>query len=152
MSNEKAVNIDEASHKQKRKSSILDFDESSGSQLNAKFENPLADVDDAQLMQDVENFCKENDLMDHLEDMKTGARAAKEPHKVAEATWISEVDREAIIREKTHKWDHPFMLYWLCAMCSLAAATQGMDETANNGAVPIYPQVTDTTCQDKVRC
>ena len=26
-------------------------------------------------------------------------------------------------------------------MCSLAAATQGMDETANNGALPIYPEV-----------
>ena len=28
-------------------------------------------------------------------------------------------------------------------MCSLAAATQGMDETANNGALPIYPDVCD---------
>lgn len=30
-------------------------------------------------------------------------------------------------------------------MSSLAAATQGMDETANNGAVAIYPQVRDST-------
>lgn len=26
-------------------------------------------------------------------------------------------------------------------MCSMAAAVQGMDETANNGAVVIYPKV-----------
>ena len=142
MSYEKGGDTNGASHTEKRRSSVLNFDESSSNNLNAKFANPLADIDDAQLMQDVENFCKDNELIEHLEDMKTGARAAREPGKVATANWIEEVDREAIIREKTHKWDHPWMLYWLCAMCSLAAATQGMDETANNGALPIYPEVT----------
>ena len=33
------------------------------------------------------------------------------------------------------------MLYWLVTMCSLGAATQGMDESVNNGAVSIYPKV-----------
>lgn len=32
------------------------------------------------------------------------------------------------------------MLYWLTVMCSLGAATQGMDESVNNGANAIYPQ------------
>ena len=31
--------------------------------------------------------------------------------------------------------------YWLTVMCSLGAATQGMDESVNNGAVSIYPKV-----------
>ena len=30
--------------------------------------------------------------------------------------------------------------YWLTVMCSLGAATQGMDESVNNGAVAIYPK------------
>ena len=30
-------------------------------------------------------------------------------------------------------------------MCSLSAATQGMDETATNGALPLYPDVRTST-------
>jgi MFS family permease len=35
---------------------------------------------------------------------------------------------------------NPWMLYWLVIMCSMGAATQGMDESVNNGAVAIYPK------------
>ena len=131
-----------ATHEEKgRKQSVFDIDISDREHLNAHFENPLAGVDDAQLMQDVETFCQQYDLMDQLDNMKKGAKISKSPNTVAEADYLEPAEKDVILREKTNKWDHPFMLYWLCTMCSLAAATQGMDETVNNGAVAIYTKV-----------
>ncbi|KAL8931592.1 MAG: hypothetical protein Q9216_007145 [Gyalolechia sp. 2 TL-2023] len=109
--------------------------------LSAIFDNPLANVDDNQLMLDVEEFCQRYDLIDQLENMKKGAKVSKRPHQVADADYLTQDEKDVLLREKTHKWDHPWMLYWLCTMCSLAAATQGMDETANNGALPIYSEI-----------
>lgn len=150
MADEKKTSSDEsgyhsptASHNEEkgRKHSVFDIDISDREHLNAHFENPLAGVDDEQLMRDVEAFCEKYDLMDQLENMKKGARISKSPNTVAEAYFLEPAEKDVIIREKTNKWDHPFMLYWLCTMCSLAAATQGMDETVNNGAVAIYTEV-----------
>ena len=140
--------------------SILDVNTSHRDRLNSVFENPLANVPDEQLMHDVEEFCEKHGMMEHLDDMKKGALISKAPDDVQDASYLDDSEKEVIIREKTHKWDHPLMLYWLCGMlvnsvkkidtliydtfpgmCSLAAATQGMDETANNGALPIYPEV-----------
>lgn len=115
--------------------------------LNAVFDNPLANIDDDQLMLDVEDFCQRYDLMDQLENMKKGAKVSKRPNQVADADFLTQDEKDVLLREKTHKWDHPWMLYWLCTMCSLAAATQGMDETANNGALPIYSEVGPCTIQ-----
>ncbi|KAI4252947.1 MAG: hypothetical protein LQ352_003993 [Teloschistes flavicans] len=123
------------------KNSVLDVDATNRDKLNAVFENPLAGVPDEQLMKDVEKFCNENDMTDDIDDMKKGALLSKYPYRVHTADYLSEAEKEAVVREKTHKWDHPFMLYWLCCMCSLAAATQGMDETANNGALPFYKPI-----------
>lgn len=40
-----------------------------------------------------------------------------------------------------HFFDIMNCAYWVLAMCSLAAAVQGMDETVNNGAQAIYLKV-----------
>ncbi|KAL6714740.1 hypothetical protein ACLMJK_008165 [Lecanora helva] len=136
------------SHDEKRKQSVFDIDTSARSGLNAVFENPLAGVPDDQLMRDVEEFCQKYDLMDDLDDIKKGAMLSKYSDRVQEVDFLSDDEKEIVIREKTHKWDHPYMLYWLCVMCSLAAATQGMDETANNGALPIYPEILGITVEN----
>ena len=128
-------------NEEKPKHDVLDVDVSQPDRLNAVFENPLAHVPDDQLMLDVEEFCQKYDMMDSLEDMKKGAKVSKYPHAWQSADWLDESEKEVLRRERTNKWDHPWMLYWLCTMCSLAAATQGMDETANNGALPIYTEV-----------
>lgn len=120
---------------------ILNVEGVQRDKLNAVFENPLANIDDDQLMLDVEQFCEKYDLMDQLENMKKGAKVSKRPHEIENADFLSEDEKNVLMREKTNKWDHPWTLYWLCTMCSLAAATQGMDETANNGALPIYTEV-----------
>ena len=93
---------------------ILDIEPSQRDQVRA-FENPLANVPDDQLMRDVEKFCEKFDLMDSLEDMKKGARVSKKPYDVQSADYLSESDKAVLMREKTHKWDQPWMLYWLCS-------------------------------------
>ncbi|KAL8952028.1 MAG: hypothetical protein Q9222_002047 [Ikaeria aurantiellina] len=113
--------------------------------LNVVFDNPLAKIPDDQLMRDVKDFCQRYDLMDQLENMKKGARVSKYPNDIADAHYLSQEEKNVLLREKTNKWDHPWMLYWLCTMCSLAAATQGMDETANNGALPLYSKILGLT-------
>ena len=121
-----------------KRQDVFDVDTEDIHQLNAVFENPLASIEPEQLLQDVEEFCAEWGLNDHLEVMKKGALVARDPHSGPELEGLTSEEREALINEKEHKWRHPFMLYWLVIMCSLGAATQGMDESVNNGAVSIY--------------
>lgn len=106
--------------------------------LAKAFENPLSTRTKEELMLDVEEFCRRFDLMDFMDDFRKGALAAQSPNEIENIPELSPQDREIIEREKTHRWSQPFMLYWMCVMCSLAAAVQGMDETVNNGAQALY--------------
>ncbi|KAJ5103793.1 hypothetical protein N7532_004322 [Penicillium argentinense] len=106
--------------------------------LNAVFENPLAGIPREQLFKQVEEFCQQWDLMADLEMFKKGALVSQNPDSATQLPELDEFEREALIREHTHKWSQPQQLYYLAIMCSLAAAVQGMDETVNNGAQAIY--------------
>ena len=116
---------------------VFDFDESQT--VSGKFENPLAGIPKYKLLQDVEKFCLEHDMMDMVETVKKGALVAQAPTKFREIEELSNEDVAILEREKTHKWNQPFMLYWLTVMAAMGAATQGMDETVNAGAVATYP-------------
>lgn len=118
---------------------VFDLGESN-KKLNAVFENPLADIQPEQLLKDVEQFCQDWNLTEHLDAFRKGALIARDPPRGAEVEGLTSEERDAILHEKTRKWKNPWMLYWLVCMCSLGAATQGMDESVNNGAVAIYPK------------
>lgn len=117
---------------------VFDIDESQT--LSGKFENPLAGVPKHKLFEDVEKFCQEYDMMDKIENFKKGALIAQAPSKYREIEDLSSEDLAILDNEKEHKWSQPWMLYWLTAMCAMGAATQGMDETCNAGAVAFYPE------------
>ncbi|KAL7807062.1 sugar transporter domain-containing protein [Trichoderma aethiopicum] len=106
--------------------------------LAAVFENPLKHRTKEELLADVDEFCRIHDLGDHLDDFRKGALAAQNPESIHTLEELSPEDKNIIEREQTHRWSHPKMLYWLCCMCSMAAAVQGMDETVNNGAQALY--------------
>ncbi|KAL7800133.1 sugar transporter domain-containing protein [Trichoderma ceciliae] len=106
--------------------------------LSAVFENPLKQRSKEELLTDVAEFCRMHNLNDYLDDFRKGALAAQSPESVHSLAELTAEDKNAIGREHTHRWSHPFMLYWLCCMCSMAAAVQGMDETVNNGAQALY--------------
>lgn len=115
------------------------FEIDNAKQLNAVFENPLARVDSDELLREVELFCHKYGMMDHIEVIKKGALVARDPPNALEVEGLTPDERQALLNEHQKKWNHPWMLYWLTVMCSLGAATQGMDESVNNGAVSIYP-------------
>ena len=100
-------------HDGKRKG-VTGADVSRREKVNAVFENPLAGIPEGKLMQDVEDFCIRHDLTEYMDDMKKGARVSKDPKGAFNASFLTEEERQCLVREKTHKWSHPFALYWLC--------------------------------------
>ncbi|RAK98491.1 sugar porter family MFS transporter [Aspergillus ibericus CBS 121593] len=140
---EKAVNKSESptsvehAEKPHQRHDVLDIEGRSGG-LNAVFENPLAGIPREQLLADVESFCREYGLEEHLDDFRKGALISQNPQAALDLPELTEEDKEVIRREQTHKWSQPWQLYFMASMCSLAAAVQGMDETVNNGAQAIY--------------
>jgi hypothetical protein len=117
------------------------FDATKRNHLAAVFQNPLADKTRDELLSNVESFCRQYNLLDHIEAFRAGALLAQNPQCAFDsdgAVSISDADRRVLERETTHRWSQPRTLYWLCVMCSVAAAVQGMDETVNNGAQALY--------------
>jgi hypothetical protein len=129
---------EENPHREHAERGIFDFDEKQT--ISGKFENPLAGVSKAKLLHEVERFCRDYDLTGNLEIMKKGALVAQSPLHFHEIEELSNEDIAILEREKSHKWNQPWMLYWLTVMCAMGAATQGMDESVNNGAVAFYPK------------
>ncbi len=118
-----------------RKKSFRDVDMG---KLSAAFENPLSGISKEQLLQQVEAFCRDNNLSEHIDAFRRGALVAQNPTEFESIAELTDEDRNILTREQTHRWSQPLTLYWLVIMCSLAAAVQGMDETVNNGAQALY--------------
>ena len=108
-------------------------------------ENPLAGKSKEELFTDVEQFCNQFSLSDHLDDFKRGALLAQSPERLLNRDdadlILTEEERTVLEREKTHRWSQTFTLYWLCVMCSVAAAVEGMDETVVNGAQALFLEI-----------
>ena len=106
--------------------------------LNAMFENPLGGIPREQLFAEVDKFCADNNLVKYNEVFRKGALVAQNPQGAKDLDILSDEEKRVLEEEHTHKWRHPKQLYYLAIMCSLCAAVQGMDETANNGAQTFY--------------
>ncbi|POR33714.1 Uncharacterized protein TPAR_06096 [Tolypocladium paradoxum] len=120
-------------HPHRRRSSFANMEN-----LSAVMENPLKTRTKEELLDDVDAFCRKYNLADFVDDFRKGALVAQNPELAATMPELSAEDKHILERETTHRWNQPFTLYWLCVMCSLAAAVQGMDETVNNGAQALY--------------
>ncbi|KAB8342805.1 hypothetical protein FH972_022403 [Carpinus fangiana] len=106
--------------------------------VSAKLENPLAGMTREELMEDVEKFAKEKDLVFALDDLKKGALLAQKPKLFETMDGLDETDREILRREKTHRWSQPWMMYCMTILCAGSAIVQGMDQSAVNGAQVFY--------------
>ncbi|KAJ9259195.1 hypothetical protein DTO195F2_5012 [Paecilomyces variotii] len=111
---------------------VFYIDERPTNKLSAVFENPLAGVPRERLFEDVEKFCKQFGLEEHVETFKKGALVSQNPSGAQDLVELSQEEKEFLRREHTNKWSQPWQLYFMAAMCSLAAAVQGMDETRLN--------------------
>lgn len=109
--------------------------------------NPLAGIPKVELMQNVEMYAHQHDLMDVVDLLKKGALVAQSPDRLHEIQELSDEDRHMLERETTHRWSHPTTLYMLIALNSIGAAIQGWDQTGSNGANLSFPQVSDLIAQ-----
>ena len=78
-------------------------------------------------------------MAEHAELFGRAALVARDPTKF-EAVELDQVERDALIYERDHKWHGPFMLWYSIALCAVGAATQGWDQTGSNGANLSFPQ------------
>ncbi|PBK68073.1 hypothetical protein ARMSODRAFT_937544 [Armillaria solidipes] len=108
--------------------------------VNARIQNPLHGIPQDKLLAQVEEFTREKDFDEYIETFKKGALLAQRPSEFETLPLLDESDREAIRREKTHKWSQPKDLYITVIMCSLAAVVQGWDQTGSNAANLSFPE------------
>ncbi|KAF7585767.1 hypothetical protein BBP40_010154, partial [Aspergillus hancockii] len=80
---------------------------------NTKLKNPLAGLSREDLYRDVEIFARESNLVDIVEELKRGALVAQDPRSFEQLSELSEEEKELLRREKTHRWNQPWMMYFM---------------------------------------
>ena len=99
-----ATNIEDG---RPRKKSFTDVDME---KLSSVFENPLSGLSREQLFSDVDKFCTENGLADHIEDFRKGALVAQSRKEYKTMNDLNNEEKNILEREQTHRWSQPFML------------------------------------------
>lgn len=102
-------------HAEEKEDHLPDIESRDPNKKNAVFENPLAGISREQLFKDVQEFCHKFDLVDDLEVFKKGALISQNPESATTLPELSDLEREALIREHTHKWSQPWQLYFLAS-------------------------------------
>ncbi|KKY20426.1 putative sugar transporter [Diplodia seriata] len=92
---------------------------------SGEVKNPLAGIPIPQLLSEVDAWAEENDLNDILPLLRKGALVARDPNGFEDIDEFDEADKDAIRHERTHRWSHPWSLYFTIILNSIAAAIQG---------------------------
>lgn len=103
----------------------------------ARLRNPLAGMTEQEVIRDVDAWVEEKGLAEYRTEFQKGALIARVGQRDDGFEYVSQLSEEekGLLRhEITHRWDHPFMLYFLVVLCAGSAIVQGMDQTAVNGA------------------
>jgi hypothetical protein len=90
-----------------------------------KVVNPLAHLTKQQLLEQADAFCVEKGLEEHRDLIRRGALVAQNPASYQLMEELSPEEKDAITYELTHKWSHPWALYFTIMTCSIGAAVQG---------------------------
>ncbi|KAL3956693.1 hypothetical protein ACCO45_009539 [Purpureocillium lilacinum] len=89
---------------------------------------------------EVEKFHRDKGLpADVLPLLRKGALVAQNPVGFETIDDLDEADKLALREEVTHRWKHPWALYYTIFLNSIAAAIQGWDQTGSNGANLSFP-------------
>ncbi|KAJ0311727.1 hypothetical protein Brms1b_008087 [Colletotrichum noveboracense] len=116
-------------------------DKAARSSTAALLRNPLVGLSHDELIKDVDTFTDKYGLTEYKEEFRKGAlvaQASNRPDGFETITALNEEEKAMLRREVNHRWDQPFMLYFLCSLCAGSAIVQGMDQTAVNGAQEFY--------------
>ncbi|KAJ6258861.1 hypothetical protein Dda_5756 [Drechslerella dactyloides] len=106
--------------------------------VSKKLENPLYDIPQSKLISLAEEFVQNNGLDEDKELFIRAALVAQNPRDYSSVPGLTDEEKEWIGMETTHKWHHPWQLYFLAIANAMAAVVQGMDETVVNGAQLFY--------------
>jgi hypothetical protein len=128
-----------------------------------EIKNPLAGIPKQQLLANVESFAQKYKFSaDEIPLLCKGALVAQNPADFENIPELDEFDRKSLRDEITHRWKHPWALYFTIVLNSIAAAIQGWDQTGSNGANLSFPiefgiaaeppycgtSINDKLCQD----
>ncbi|WRT68778.1 uncharacterized protein IL334_005758 [Kwoniella shivajii] len=104
-----------------------------------KLINPLHGLSKAEVLANVEEFCRDKGLEDKTDVFKRGALIAQRPTEYEEIQELTEEDLHWLRKSTASKWSQPKMLYFTVIVCAIGAATQGWDQTGSNGANLSFP-------------
>lgn len=102
-------------HAEEKEDNLPDIESRTSNNKSAVFENPLSGIPREQLFKNVQEFCHKFDLVDDLEVFKKGALISQNPESAIMLPELSDLEKEALIREHTHKWSQPWQLYFLAS-------------------------------------
>lgn len=103
----------------------------------ARLRNPLAGLSEGAVLDDVDTWVEEKGLTEYKDLFRKGALIARVGQRDDGFEYVSQLsdeDKDLLRHEVSHRWDQPFMLYFLVVLCAGSAIVQGMDQTATNGA------------------
>ncbi|KAG6095971.1 hypothetical protein E4U30_001855 [Claviceps sp. LM220 group G6] len=106
-----------------------------------EIENPLRHLSHDELFAKVSVFHDHKHLQDHIDLslLQRGALVAQDPANFEALDLLDDVEKNALRQEHTHRWKHPWALYYTIILNSIAAAIQGWDQTGSNGANLSFP-------------
>ncbi len=109
-----------------RKKSIV---EEFAANLEGEIRNPLKQLTREELLENVARFRVEKGLPeDTLPILTKGALVAQNPAAFETIPELDEAEKEVLREEVTHRWKHPWALYYTVILNSIAAAIQGWDQ------------------------
>jgi hypothetical protein len=103
------------------------------------------------LLADVDSFAAEYDLMEILPYLRKGALVAQSPANIDRISELDDADRTVLREEVTHKWKHPRILYVTIILNSIAAASQGWDQTGNIALVSVVIRFSGTHMKYRIK-
>ncbi|TFA99898.1 Polyol transporter 5 [Trichoderma ghanense] len=109
--------------------------------LEGEIRNPLKGIPRETLFANVREFHRSKGLPnDILPVLEKGALVAQNPAGFESLNELDEEEKQALREEVTHRWKHPWALYYTIGLSSIAAAIQGWDQTGSNGANLSFPE------------
>lgn len=100
--------------------------------------NILSEYEEKEVMNMGRLFAKKYNL-NNPELFAKGAAIARRPKSFNKMDFLSDEEKKYLLNEIEHPWDIPNKLWQVILTVSLAAATQGADESVINGALLFYP-------------
>lgn len=99
--------------------------------LEGEIRNPLRGIPKAQLLENVTTFHREKGLPEELLPLlRKGALVAQSPAEFEDLEELDDAEKTVLREEVTHRWKHPWALYYTIIMNSIAAAIQGWDQVS----------------------